>query len=173
MLSTPADFPFFSNCTAVSTTLRRMVWSSSVRVWGQSSTDLHWPFDYTAQCSILSIGSVSLVLRQVFHELLCLLSVVLPQIFFNLSTLFSYQVYFAFFMHLLMLLFTSLYFSDPSGSNRFFLSSSGSNRFFLSSFLLSHRSRISAVTQGFFLLMVFAKYLTGCFSQYCVEGGDH
>ena len=39
-----------------------------------------------------------------------------------------------------MLLFTSLYFSDPSGSNLFFLSSH----------LLSHRSRISAVIQGFF-----------------------
>ena len=37
----------------------------------------------------------------------------------------------AFFMHLLMLLFTSLYFSDPSGSNLFFLRS----------VLLSHRSR--------------------------------
>ena len=45
----------------------------------------------------------------------------------------------AFFMHLLTL-FTSLYFSDPSGSNLFFLSS----------LLLSHRSRISAVTQSFF-----------------------
>ena len=46
----------------------------------------------------------------------------------------------AFFMHLLMSLFTSLYFSDPSGSNLFFLN-------FL---LLSRRSRISAVTQGLF-----------------------
>ena len=46
----------------------------------------------------------------------------------------------AFCMHLLMLLFTSLYFSDPSGSDRFFLSS----------LLLSHRSRISAVIQFFF-----------------------
>ena len=46
----------------------------------------------------------------------------------------------AFFMHLLMLLFTFLYFSDPSGSNVFFLSS----------LLLSHRSRISAVIEGFF-----------------------
>ena len=70
----------------------------------------------------------------------------------------------AFFMHLLMLLFTSLYFSDPSGSNFFFLSS----------LLLSHRSRISAVIQGFFfLLTMFAKDLTGCFSHRCVEGGDH
>ena len=40
-----------------------------------------------------------------------------------------------------MLLFTSLYSSDPSGSNLFFLSS----------LLLSHRSRISAVIQVFFL----------------------
>ena len=44
-----------------------------------------------------------------------------------------------FFMRLLMLLFTSLYFAAPSGSNLFFLSS----------LLLSHRSRISAVIQGF------------------------
>ena len=62
-----------------------------------------------------------------------------------------------------MLLFSSLYFSDPSGS--IFV--------FLSSLLLSHRSRISAVTQVFFLLMMFAKDLTGCFSHCCVEGGDH
>ena len=58
--------------------------------------------------------------------------------------------------------YTSLYFSDPSGLNRFFLSS----------LLLLHRSRISAVL-GFFLLTMFAKDLTGCFSLCCVEGGDH
>ena len=39
MLSTPADFPFFNDCTAASTSLRRMGWSSSVSVWGQFSTD--------------------------------------------------------------------------------------------------------------------------------------
>ena len=33
------------------------------------------------------------------------------------------QFSFAFFIHLLVLLFTSLYFSDPSGSNLFFFSS--------------------------------------------------
>ena len=65
-------------------------------------------------------------------------------------------------MHLL-LLFTSLYFSDPSGSNLFFLSS----------LLLSHRSNIFVVTQVFFLLTMFAKDLTGCSSHCCVEGGDH
>ena len=37
MLSTPADFPFFSDCIAASTSLRRMGWSSFVSVWGQFS----------------------------------------------------------------------------------------------------------------------------------------
>ena len=39
MLSTPADFPFVSDCTAASTSLRRMEWSSSLSVLGQFSTD--------------------------------------------------------------------------------------------------------------------------------------
>ena len=39
MLWTPADFPFFSDCTAASTSLRRMWWSSSVSTWVQFSTD--------------------------------------------------------------------------------------------------------------------------------------
>ena len=86
-----------------------------------------------------------------------------PSILLHCSTI---QFSFAFFMHLLMLLFTSLYFSD----------SSGSNRFFLSSLLLSHRLRMSAVTQFFclfFILTMFSKDLPGCFSHCCVEGGDH
>ena len=39
MLSTPADFPFFNDCTVASTSLRRMGWSSSVSVGVQFSTD--------------------------------------------------------------------------------------------------------------------------------------
>ena len=39
MLSTPADFPFFSDCTVAFTSLWRMGWSSSVSDWGQFSTD--------------------------------------------------------------------------------------------------------------------------------------
>ena len=39
MLLTPADFPFFRDSTAASTSLRRMGWSSYVSFWGQSSTD--------------------------------------------------------------------------------------------------------------------------------------
>ena len=34
---------------------------------------------------------------QVFHQLVCPLTVVLPQIFFNLTTLFSYPVFFSLF----------------------------------------------------------------------------
>ena len=64
-------------------------------------------------------------------------------------------------MHLLMLLFTSLYFSAPSGSNLFFLSS----------LLLSHRSRISAVIKGFFSSDDVCQ--AGCFSHCCVEGGNY
>ena len=39
MLSTPADFPFFNDCTAASISVRRMGWSSSVSLWVQFSTD--------------------------------------------------------------------------------------------------------------------------------------
>ena len=39
MLSTPADFPFFNDCSAASTSLRRMGWSYSMFVRGQFSTD--------------------------------------------------------------------------------------------------------------------------------------
>ena len=39
MLSTPADFPFYNDCTEVSTSLGRMGWSTSVSVWGQFNTD--------------------------------------------------------------------------------------------------------------------------------------
>ena len=39
MLLTLADFPFFNDSTAASTSLRRMGWSSSVSVWGHFSTD--------------------------------------------------------------------------------------------------------------------------------------
>ena len=58
MLLTPADITFCNDCTATSTSLRRIGWSSSVSVL----MDLHWPCCCTAQSSILSIGSVSVAL---------------------------------------------------------------------------------------------------------------
>ena len=120
--------------------------------------DLHWPCSCTAQSSILSIGSVC---RSSVRHLperswtvvtsLCFTVVksftswyaLLLMFFLRFSSISLHwspiQFSLAFLMYLLMLLFTSLYFSDPSGSNLFFLSS----------LLLSHRSRISAVIQGF------------------------
>ena len=63
MLSTPADFPFFNDCTAASTFFFYEGWGGHhpLCVSGDSSVliDLHWPCDCTAQSSILSIGSVS------------------------------------------------------------------------------------------------------------------
>ena len=176
MLSTQADFPFFNDCTAASTSLRRMGWSSSVSVLVQFSTDgsplalyLYSSEQYSVhrfsmcRSSVRHFPELSWTVvafpfhsGQVFHQLVCPLTVVLPQIL-------PIQFSLAFFIHHLMLLFTSLYFSDPSGSNLFFLSS----------LLFSHSSRISAVIQGFFLLTMFAKDLTGCSSHRCVEGGDH
>ena len=123
--------------------------------------DLHWPFSCTAQSSILSIGSVSVALSvrhfperswtvvafpcftvvksfTSWYVLLLLFFIRFSSISLHCSPI---QFSFAFFMHLLILLFTSLYFSGPSASNLFFLKS----------LLLSHRSRISAVIQGFFL----------------------
>ena len=111
MLSTPADSPFFNNCTAASASLRRIGWSSSVSGDSSVPMDLHWPYSCTVQSSILSIGSVSVVLHfserswivvafSCFtvvksHELVCPLTVVLPQIFFNITTLFSYPFFFS------------------------------------------------------------------------------
>ena len=121
--------------------------------------DLHWPRDCTAQSSILSTGSVSLILlsgiflNDLGQEQLSLVSQWSSLSWVGRALLLSFVLRFSsislhcspihfsfvFFMHLLMLLFTSLYFSDPSCSNRFFLSC----------LLLSHRSRLTAITQGF------------------------
>ena len=60
------------------------------------------------------------------------------------------------------------YCSPPCISN-----SEGLDFLFLCSLLFSHGSKLSAITQGFSLLTMFAKDLTGCFSHCCVEGGDH
>ena len=105
MLSTPADEGWGDHPLCLS---------------GNSSVlmDLHWPCDCTAQSSTLPIGSISICrssvrhfperswticsfplfhTSQVFHQLVCPFTVVLPQVFFNLTTLFSYPVFFSFF----------------------------------------------------------------------------
>ena len=159
-----------------------MGWSSSVSIWGQSSTDgsplaswLYSSVQYSFHGFSISHSSgrhfpeLSWTVVPVafpfftvvksfmsWYALLLLFFLRLSSISLHCS---RFQFSFAFFMHLLMLLFTSLYFSDPSGSNCFFLSSLTS----------SHRSRISAVTQSFlFFFCVFAKDVTGCFNHCCV-----
>ena len=184
MLSSPADFPFFNDCTAASTSLRRMGWSFSVSIWEQFSTDgsplalwLYSSEQYSAhQFSICHSSlrhfperSWSVVAFPCFtvvksftswYALLLLFFLRFSSISLHCS---SIQFSFAFFMHLLMLLFTSLYFSDPSGSN-----------FSFSVLSFCHTDQeFSAVTQIFFLLKMFTKNLTGCFSHCSVGGGDH
>ena len=99
---------------------------------------------------------------QVFHQLVFPLTVVLPQIFFNFTTLFSYPVFFSLFrapldvvVHFLLFLIS----------------------FWLKIFLSQFSPFVAQITnfcndEGFFLLTMFAKDLTGCFSHCCVEGGD-
>ena len=161
MLSTPADSPFFNDCTAASTSLRRMGWSSSVSVWVQFSIDgfplalrLYSSGQYSVHRFSICRSSVrhfperswTVVAFPCFtvvksfpswYALLLLFFLKFSSISLHCSPI---QFSLTFFMHLLVLLFTSLYFSDPSGSNLFFLSS----------LLLSHRSRTSAVIHGFF-----------------------
>ena len=156
MLSTPADSPFFNDRTAASPSLRRMGWSSSVSVWGQFSTDGS-PFAlYLYSSEQYSVHRFSICRSSVKHfpeRSWTLIAVTVVESFTRwYALLLSFfrrfssvsqhcspiQFSFVFSMHLLMLQFTSLCFSGPSGSNLFFFSY----------LLLSHRSRISEVTQG-------------------------
>ena len=61
------------------------------------------------------------------------------------------------------MLFTSLYFSDPSGSKLFFLSS----------LPIVAQTKNFCMDPGFILPAMFAKDLTDCFSHCCVEDGNH
>ena len=137
-LSTPADFPFFNDCTAAFTSLRRMGWSSSVSVWVQFSTDgsplalwLYSSEQYSAhQFSIChsflrhfperswTVVAFPCFTVVKFFTSWCALLLLFFLRFSSISLHCSpIQFSFAFFVHLLVLLFTSLYFSDPSGSN--------------------------------------------------------
>ena len=135
MLSTPADFPFFNNCTAASTYLRRMGWLSSVSAWVQFSTEesplILWLYS-SEQYSVHRLNICRSSVRHFPERSWTVVAFRFSSIALHCSPI---QFSLAFLMHLLMVLFTSLYFSEPSGSSLFFLSS----------LLLSHRSRISAV----------------------------
>ena len=102
--------------------------------------------------------------HQVFHELLCPLTIVLPQmIFFSLTTLFSYPVFFPPFFH------------APLDVVVHFLIFRRSFKFksFLSQFSPFGTEIKNSCSDPGFLLLMFAKTPTGYFSHCCVEGGDH
>ena len=89
--------------------------------------------------------------------------VVLPQIFLSLTTLFSYPIFFSLF-------------HEPLDVVVHFLLFLGSFR--LRSVLSLFSPFVAQIKNfcsdpGFFLLTMFAKDLTGCFSHCCVDGGDH
>ena len=76
----------------------------SQRWWSTVRISRHWvsfskpSFDFNYSTRDFDSNSFSLFYSgQVFHELVCPLTVVPPQIFFNLTTLFSYPVFFCFF----------------------------------------------------------------------------
>ena len=109
MLKTSADLPFLNDCTAVSTSLQRMGWSSclSVCLWtvqyrwisfglvivqlrAVSCLSVLYVLFFCKAFSSTILDSSSFPLRQsgrVFDELVCPLAVVLRHIFFNRSTL--------------------------------------------------------------------------------------
>ena len=117
MLLTPANFPFLNDCLVASTSLWRMGWSSSVclgtvQYWwisiGLVVVQLRVVFCPLVQYLLLFCEAFSWPILdsshfplfhsgQVFHQLVCPLTVVLPQIFSNLTTLFSYEVFWSLF----------------------------------------------------------------------------
>ena len=128
MLLTPANFPFFNDCTETSTSVQRMGWSSSVSVWEQFSTDgsplafwLYSSEQYSVHRFSICPSSVKhfpeqswtvvafqLYSGQVFQGLVCPLAVILLQIFFNLTTLFSYPVFFCLLLSVPVLMMSTL-----------------------------------------------------------------
>ena len=140
MLSTPADFPFFNDCTAASTSL--WGWGghplclsgdhfktdgSPLALWFYSS-ELYSVHQFSiCRSSVRHFNEQSWTLVffpcftvvksfKSWHALLLLFFLRFSSVSLHCSPT---QFPFAFFMHLL-LLFTSVYFSDPSGLNLFF-----------------------------------------------------
>ena len=144
---------------------------SPLALWLYSSVQysVNW---FSISCSfceafswtVLDSSSFSLIHSGlVFHELVCPLTVVLPQIFFSLTTLFFYPVFFCpFHAPLDVVVPFPVFFRS----------------FRFKSLLSQFSPSVAQIKDfrsdpGFFLLTMFFKDLTGCFSHCCVEGGDH
>ena len=139
--------------------------------------DLHWPYDCTAQSSILSTGSVSvdperswtIVALPCFTVVKSFTSwyAILLLFFLRISSISPHcspiRFSFTFSMQLLML-FYFLVFFRPFKFDFCFLSQ-------FSPFIAQTKNFCSA--PGFFLLTMFARDLSCCFSHCCAERGDH
>ena len=185
MLSTPADFPFFDDCTATScfcegwgTSLLcvsgtvQYCWISADLVSVRFRAVLCPPVRYLVLCTAFSwtvLGCISFLLFDsslIFHQLVCHLAVVLPQMFFSLTALFFYPVFLCLF----------------HASLEVRVHSSVLLRSFRFDSFLSHFPPFLAQIKNicsdpcfflfFFIIfwMVISKDLTGCFSHCCVEG---
>ena len=180
MLSTQADFPFFSVCTAASTSLRRMGWSSSVSVWGQSSTDgsplalwLYSSVQYSVHRFSISCSSVRHFPKRSWTV------VAFPCFTVVKSFMRWYALLLLFFLRFSSI---SLHCSPVQFSFTLFHGSLDVvvhfpvflRSFRFKSFLSQFSPSVAQIKNfcsdsGFFLLTMFAMDLNGCFSHCCVE----
>ena len=138
LLCLSGDSPVLTDPIGLVIVQLRAVFCPLVQYLSSSCETFSWVILDSSRLPLLHSG-------QAFHKFKCPLPVVFPQIFFNLTILLS---------SFLCLLHAPL---NVVAHYLVFLRSFTSNLFFLNSLLLSHRSRIAAVTQGFFLLATFAK----------------
>ena len=170
--------------TAASISLRRMGWLSSVSVWG--TVQYRWLSIGRVIVQIRAVFCPSVLYLsffceayswttldsggfpvfnsgQIFRQLVFPLTVVLPEILFNLTILSPYPVF-------------CCIFHAPLDDVVHFLVSIRSFRF---KSVLSQFSHFVAQIKnffsdsGFFLLTMFVKDLNGSFNHCCVEDGDH
>ena len=97
---------------------------------------------------------------QVFHELVCPLTVVLPQTFFSLTTLFPYPVFFCLFHAPLEVVVHFLVFFQILQVQ-------------IVSFSVISIGRTDQEFLQWPRFFLFWRCLPGCFSHCCAEGGDH
>ena len=177
MLSTPADFPFFNDCTAASISLQRMGWSSSVSVWGQFSTDGSPLALWLYSLEQYSVHRFNICRSSVRHFPERSWTVVAFPCFAVVKSFTSwYALLLLFFLrcssislHYSPFQFSLAFFHAPLDVVLHFLVLLRSFRF--ESFLSQFSPFVAQIKNfcsdpGFFLLMMFARDLNSCISHY-------
>ena len=186
MLSTPANFPFFNDCTAASTSLRRKGWLSLCLSEGKCSTDWFLLALWLYSSKQYSVHQFSISNSSVMHFPEWSWTVVAFPCFIVVKSFWSwYALLLLFFLRNLQSHYTVFLpsflclFHAPLAVVVHFLVFLRSFRF--TSFLSQFSPFVIQIKNfcsdpRFFLLMMFAKDLTGCFNHCCVEViccGDH